>query len=258
MSSLQAASPRPLGERDFIHIWDQGDGRHPIDRALIILRAAFPWLEWENLAALPLGRRDALLLRLRIATFGPQLSLQAPCAHCLQRFELEQDAEELMVADPLEPAPLAATIVVEDMEITVRPLTSLDLLSMHRGLDRRSGDLLDQGRCILLKRAAQVRQGGSTVSPLSLPPTLVKSITATASQIDPMATLVIFSKCPFCRRKNRSVLDVPSLLWDEILMAAKRGLGDVTALAKSFGWAERDILSMSPSRRRFYLRQATQ
>ncbi len=47
--------------------------------------------------------------------------------------------------------------------------------------------------------------------------------------------------------------DILSYLWTEIEDWAQRLLVDVHTLAVSYGWSERDILALSPRRRRMYL-----
>ena len=44
-----------------------------------------------------------------------------------------------------------------------------------------------------------------------------------------------------------------SFLWTEIEAWAWRMLSDVHTLARAYGWGERDILALSPTRRQFYL-----
>ena len=50
-----------------------------------------------------------------------------------------------------------------------------------------------------------------------------------------------------------SPLDVARFLWLEIRHAARELLSDIHVLASHYGWAERDIASMSPLRRAAYL-----
>lgn len=54
---------RSLSDLDMVRVWEWGEARHPVDRALGLLRTALPEWSADDLAALPLGRRDGLLLR---------------------------------------------------------------------------------------------------------------------------------------------------------------------------------------------------
>jgi len=58
-----------MDDVQILDVWGAGR-RHPAARPLLMLAAAQPDLPAERLAALPLGRRNLLLLCDRQATFG--------------------------------------------------------------------------------------------------------------------------------------------------------------------------------------------
>jgi hypothetical protein len=64
--------------------------------------------------------------------------------------------------------------------------------------------------------------------------------------------------CPACGHQWRALFDVAAFLWREIDAWAKRSLNEVHALASAYGWSQRDILSMSASRRRRYVSMIAQ
>ena len=59
--------------------------------------------------------------------------------------------------------------------------------------------------------------------------------------------------CPACGAHWQSVFDIVTFLWGEIEDWAQRLLYDVHLLASAYGWSERDIVAMTPRRRRMYL-----
>ena len=59
--------------------------------------------------------------------------------------------------------------------------------------------------------------------------------------------------CPACGHDASITFDVVSYLWNEIDEWAKRVLVEVHVLAAAYGWSERDVLALSPRRRRLYL-----
>jgi hypothetical protein len=59
--------------------------------------------------------------------------------------------------------------------------------------------------------------------------------------------------CPACGHTWVERFDPVQFLWTELDAWAARALQDVHALARSYGWRERDILEMSAARRRVYL-----
>ena len=73
---------------------------------------------------------------------------------------------------------------------------------------------------------------------------------------DPQADTRINLTCPECRHAWSEVFDIASFFWAEVDALARRTLREVNVLARVYGWAERDILALSPSRRQIYLAMA--
>ena len=73
----------------------------------------------------------------------------------------------------------------------------------------------------------------------------------------PGASLRFALQCPDCGKGWNAPLDPVDLLWRELRHRAEQLLGEVTLLARSWGWSERDILRLSPVRRAAYLQLAT-
>ena len=87
-----------LAAAELLSIWEDGQQRSPLLRALTLLAAACPDTSAEALARLPVGQRDALLFELRARTFGSKLTAVAPCPACGQTLDLEFDAAQLRSA----------------------------------------------------------------------------------------------------------------------------------------------------------------
>src|SRR5208283_5351519 len=114
---------QPLTDRQLLDIYGRGRGRHPLDRALLVLAAALPECEVEQLADLPISKRDDALLALRAAIFGGQLVSYIDCVGCGERLEFELDIATLRGA--AEPA--QTPNVVQLGERRFRLPTSRDL-----------------------------------------------------------------------------------------------------------------------------------
>jgi hypothetical protein len=74
---------------------------------------------------------------------------------------------------------------------------------------------------------------------------------------DPLAEVLLDLHCPECGHQWQMVFDIVSYFWSELSVRARRLLYDVHALAQAYGWRESDILSMSDTRRQFYLGMVT-
>lgn len=259
----QRYAMRPLDENALIELWDSGDGRHPVDRALVMLDAACDRLSWEELAALPLGRRDSLLLTLRGLLFGDRVLLCGNCPDCGKPAEFIQSLAELLSCDSGEEPPASMTVSAQGVNFSVRAPTSLDLAALYDALGEFPHDgisgagLIDAGHRALLRRCASPMAGDGIVLDDAATAALAAEVSRAVDVLDPMAVLVFPLTCPYCGHAWQPIFDVPALLWAEIVNSAKRALHDVRQLAKSFGWSEREILRMSRSRRRYYLEQAS-
>src|SRR5262249_52881551 len=122
--------------------------------------------------------------------------------------------------------------------------TTADLTEMGTG----------KGRNALLKRCVEVaRFGTRDVDAEALPDEIVTSVAAGMAEADPQAEVRIALTCPSCSNQWSPMFDIVGFLWGEIEDWAERLLLDVHALASTYGWSERDIVAMSPRRRRFYL-----
>ena len=94
----------PLRAPDVLALWEQGRARHPIDRALLLFAAACPQLPADRLADLPLGERNAALLRLRHRTFGREVRAYIDCPACGERMELALQVDMFLPPETDAPA----------------------------------------------------------------------------------------------------------------------------------------------------------
>lgn len=218
---------------DVFALWDLGKERHRIDWALDLLDLAIGGMDWEALCDLPIGRRDGLLLAVRGKTFGRKLDLIAACPECAEKVEFTMDVADLIVADPFDlPPPETPGI-----------LTSATLAQALAGQDDQ---VLDDDQKVSLL-AGDLRR---LADPLGLDPVLLEQA---LTRNDPMAILGFPMACPACDTEWKPVLDVPEMLWVDIVSEGKRALADVHDLARAYGWTEQTILSMNADRRRDYI-----
>jgi len=199
----------------------------------------------DELAALPLGQRDLLLLALRKITFGDTLPGKSHCPHCSEtvEFELSCSALEQDFAEPRQ-----KTVSQDGYTFEVRPLNSFDLAA---AADETT---LQRARDLLLQRCSfNVHYQGKSIDFDKLPKEIEKTISKTALAVDPQAEKLLNLNCPSCRNHWHGMLEIGHILWLEITARAQRLLMEVHLLAKTYGWAEVEILKLSPARRAAYL-----
>src|SRR6202012_4085549 len=85
---------KPLNNRDFLQLWEQGSSAHPLDRCLLTLRAALPDTSPSTLADWPLGRRNQALAELRCLCFGARMRAWIACERCEEKLEFDLDGRE--------------------------------------------------------------------------------------------------------------------------------------------------------------------
>ena len=87
-----------------LQVWERGGGPSAAARALLLLGSSCDEYSTEALAALPLGRRDALLLQLRARLFGDEVDTVAECPQCGSTIEATFRCGDLLLAAPGEAA----------------------------------------------------------------------------------------------------------------------------------------------------------
>jgi hypothetical protein len=236
------AATASLAGADLLLLWEQGAGRHPIDRALLTLAVADPG---HDHAGLPLGERDARLLRLRAAILGEQLEAHECCPACGERVALELECATLAAGDELPVDPW--TMEHEAARVTVRALDSRDAAAAVAVGPAAAHDEL------LRRAVVSAESAGTPVAIADLPPGLAGAIAESVAEHDPRAELTLDLGCPDCGHRWQAVLDVASFVWAELMARAQRLLQDVHLLAREYGWSEGEILALGESRRAAYV-----
>lgn len=234
----------PFSSEEVLKAWESGRDQHPIDRAITILSLALPEESFGELAMLTIGKRDSLLLAQRVMTFGPDIAILIKCPSCGERLEMTINADDISVAE----GKFDGLATSGRAEVSFRLPNSLDLAAAIASPDISSARRLIIERCIV-----DARVDGAPVSIDHLPEDLISKIVDGMAEGDPQADILLDVECPNCGRAWQALFDIILILWREISAEARRIFMDVHTLAKAYGWSERDILAMSPTRRQSYL-----
>ncbi|HEY2475794.1 MAG TPA: hypothetical protein VGI19_13475 [Candidatus Cybelea sp.] len=206
-----------LDAAGILSVWERGSGQPLGERAVTLLELAA--LGASDASALPVGTRDALLLRIRRRLFGDRIEGVTACNTCGEELDLT-----LSVAQLLSQMPPA--------DPSVGVPTAGDLAAIA------SAGSVEAGVAFLTERLGLQGEDALAVA-------------------DPGAEIQLVSACPSCGARDEAFFDPPSFLAKELQALAHDMLWDVHALARAYGWDEPTILALTPSRRRFYL-DATQ
>ncbi len=238
----------PIPAQTLLAIWEQGWSQPPVWRALLLLTAVLPDYATEELAALPVGRRDRHLLVLRQQLFGPALPGVATCPACGEALEFSFQVADVLV-DETETA--VTELTSRGYTLQLRPPNSQDLLAAAQLSDPDEAEQQLLARCIV-----EATRQGKAVNVKRLPATVRQAVEVRLAEIDPQANVTINLNCPACRHEWPLLFDILNYLWQEIDAWAWRTLYEVHQLAAAYGWREADSLALSPWRRRQYLEMA--
>ncbi len=236
---------RTLSPPELLEMWEQGGRQHPLDRALTLLAAACPETSREELSRLSIGERDRLLLALRRQVFGPRLEVFAECPRCRAEMEFAMNVDNILAGVP-DQSGAERSLEMEGLNISFRLPSSLDLAAVAGLGPVEAHDRLLE-RCVL-----SVARGGKAVDGRLLEDVVAK-LAERMGESEPLSEMQISLQCVACGHRWTLLLDVLTYLWDELGLEARRLLGQVHALAQSYGWSETEILAMTAWRRRHSL-----
>jgi len=232
-----------LGAQRLLHSWECARHDHPVRRALALLDAAWPELGEAHWRRLPIGTRDAWLIALHEALFGPALETRVDCPACGEPLESQLATTDLRTepASEGEPAPLEEGGIALHWRLP----TSEDLIAVLDAAD--AADRLLE-RCVHDARCA-----GQPLAADDLPEPLVERLQQEMARRDPGADLRIALACPACGHAFERRFDIGAYLWGALDDWAERTLDEVHLLASAYGWSEAEILALPAARRRRYI-----
>lgn len=235
---------RAVSAAALMDAWEDGLGLPAVDRAPALLRAVGRD-DGRDPAAMTVGACDLLLFELRQSLFGPDLDVVATCPACGQVVELVVPIQAVI---PACPGGLTDRVDIEVGRLVVRSRlpTNGDLRAVAaRGPQATAADLLE--RCV-----EAIEGPGAPRAVADLPDDVADEVAAALAASDPGAEITAGIECP-CGADWTEIVDIRSILWTELTRWARARMIEVHELASAYGWAERDILEMSPHRRHFYL-----
>lgn len=198
-------------------------------------------------ADLPLGQRDAALLEMYSGVRGAYIDALATCPTCGTTLAVQLSVVEMLTeyADGRE---RRATLDVDLGSLTVRARcpTTADLIAVSGQPDIGSARTALLARCVL----AVTRSDGST-RPLEAGEEV--RLGRKLEEVDPLVDVRIDVGCGECGHSWSALLDVPALVWAQVVGTARRLLREVDVLARRYGWSQTAILELSEQRRQAYL-----
>ena len=212
-----------------LELWDAARALPPAERPVVLARADGATV--EEVARLPIGRRDARLLGVHAALGGAALEATAACPHCGAAAEFALDVDSLLArADEAhEPRALA---------FEWRSPDSRDLAAASVAPDAAEAERVLLERCVGVVEPTEEQR---------------RAVTAAMAEADPLAEVLVDMDCPACGEPFVADVDIAQFVWSEVRARALGLLRDVDALARAYGWTEEQVLALGDARRGAYL-----
>lgn len=218
---------RSLSATTLLQLWETGRALQPLERAVLLASEALPDQSAEAVRGLPIGSRDAAILRLRAAHHGDRLEGRTNCGECGMELEFDLSIQALLETNASS---------ASGVDTRFRLPSSKDL-----------AEVLSRGDASAQALAAQCSQGeGASAADGT-------ALAVFIADHDPLADIRLQMSCAECAHEWYEVLDPPSFFWAEIESQGWRLLDEVSRLAAAFGWSETAILALTETRRRAYL-----
>ncbi len=236
-----------LSAAAMLEVWEQGAGRHPIDRALLLLRHACPEQPFEALCDWTVGQRDAHVLELRRHTIGDRIEAYAECPACRNGLEFELSCTVLLAAAGKSDVTWT-TVQLDDDSWEWRKPNSRDLALAVAAADP------EEARRIILSRCVRGKVGGADA--LVWAETHGAALAGRMGELDPLAEVLIDLRCEMCGQQWQALFDIVMFFWNELHARSRRLLQEVDLLARTYGWTEGEVLRLSEQRRGLYVDMA--
>ncbi len=232
-----------------LQAWETMHAATTTERSLGLLGAVWPELDDAQWRQVSIGDRDACLFLLKESLFGGELQTVAACPNCGERLESRFNVRDVCSPTAWLPQPREPLLLMHgDYRVRFRLPCSDDLLDLPTNVTTNDAAATLLQRCVI-EADRDDRPIASSVLPVDIQQRLIE----TMAEQDPLADLQVAVNCPACSHAWSATLDIAAYLWGKLDDWAQDILAEVHALARHYAWSERDILTMSPVRRRFYL-----
>lgn len=239
---------KQLSAEELLMEWENSLPLPLIDRSLNLL-SRLTGAGYATVARWSVGERDALLLEFREWLFGEKLLNLSACPSCGTQVEWEIQIPDIRAHSPVpEPGTRRFQHQSGPYLIDFRLPDSLDMKDALFSPEKMADPLKTVARCIV-----GAGKSGTETDPAALPPEILEEIGDRMGEEDPLSLITMELHCPSCYKQWEATFDIMHYLWKEIDSWAQKMLRDVASLAKAFGWSEKEILRMTPSRRNLYL-----
>ena len=229
-------------------LWERALVHAPDERGVALLQATFD--EFPSTSSL--GTCNLRLAELHARLFGRELALTSHCPACATLAQFTGDCAALVATANTPAVPVVASLRVGEFLLEFRLPNTVDVkaASKYANVDEFARHLLE--RCILACAC-----DGEAMMASDLPTTVLDALSRHLEMLDPAASVSFAVTCPQCAVEWDARLDLAEALWRKLQVTAERFLLDIDILARTYGWTEGEVMSLSATRRAAYVQMAT-
>jgi hypothetical protein len=233
---------------------DAGASATVAEQGRTLLALVLPEPSTERLDAISIATRDAWLLDLRCATFGPTLNARVVCPRCHTQLALDIPRESIPLPEPQAERLSGPVVRVSDGEpvIDVRSPDGAALTHAARCPDVESARASLIASCV-----TAVSPEGEAIDLETLDEEALGRAGTAIAEAEPGVEVKLGVTCVSCAHVWEPVLDILLYLWRELSSTSVQVLDQVHELASAYGWSEEEILQLSSRRRHQYVERLT-
>ncbi|MDF2184640.1 hypothetical protein O1O06_07655 [Grimontia hollisae] len=256
-----------LDDNRQVDAWEAASGRRAQERATVLASAFIPEALKPALPDWTIAGRDHLLLLAYQQQFGDAIEVEAKCSACGEKTQLAFTVSQILsTASPQLSAAwdTAQSTLDTDAYLPAYHEVTFDGVACRFRLPRIADlMLLEQSDAMLFQFAQRVIDPeGFQQLRVALAEkentghaweALFEQIEAQMLAHEPLSIVSLNAICPECGAETPHQFDIASQFWAQLSASVEKQLWDVHLLASVYGWSSRDILAMSPARRRRHI-----
>lgn len=259
----RTANLRRLYGKDKCEFMENAESLLPAERITTLLTHCLTRLgpkssvNFEDVRSLVAGDRDALLLHLRYLMYGERIQsvIKCPEADCEEKMNLEFNVNDILVPPNKKMKKIYERNIdanSRSYKVKFRLPTGADQEAIARLAQRNP---VTAAKLLLRRCIKDIRKNGSKIKlKNSLPVSLAQSLSERMSELDPQADILLNLTCPSCQHSFLANFDIGDYFFKELVADSHQLFREAHVLALYYHWSETDILGMSSSKRRMYLR----
>jgi hypothetical protein len=198
-----------------------------------------------------IGKRIECLLTIATLGSSAKLPIQLRCLHetCQEPMEIDISMEELANLQHRSDNNEPFNIQIGEKKLLIRKPTGNDQLKWLKSSFPNEGTAMNTMIRTLLCDEDKI----CSYQELSISDEWVKTINDAMEEFDPLINFSIAVYCPCCGKQSYHELNLEELLLQELHKAQLNLFQSIHRLAMHYHWSERQILSIPPWRRSYYL-----